>query len=138
MCHPEPAQSAGEGSRPCLTGSRDLLCSQTCPGRSVGCSSTENCSSPSVPQLVPDDAPQRLNAVFPGDFLPLFVSSSRVTDRDLVDTPVAFGDLRRNLRLEPEPVGLYLDTLQHFAAEGLVAGLHIGEFQVCSHVREQG
>jgi hypothetical protein len=38
---------------------------------------------------------------------------------------------------ESEPVGLDLDSLQHFFSEHLVARLHVRQFQICESVRKQ-
>src|SRR5256885_6473953 len=42
---------------------------------------------------------------------------SRVADWHFVDAPLVLGDLRRNLWFESEPVGLDLDSFQHFSPE---------------------
>src|SRR6266581_9630737 len=90
----------------------------------------------SVEEAVPDDAADRRDAVLPGDLLPRIVSSPVVRDRDFVDPAAEARDLRRELGLEPEPVGAEPKPLQERRAEDLVAGLHVRQVQVGEHVRE--
>ena len=91
--------------------------SSTLPGRRSG-------------MLKRSNVPQRGDAIAPRDLLALVVVAAVVGDRLLVDAAAQPRDLRRDLRLEPEPVRLDLDLPQHLAAEDLVAGLHVGEVQV--------
>src|SRR5581483_7569552 len=51
-------------------------------------------------------APEGTHAVFPSDLLALFVGTAPITDSHLVDSQPSFGDLDRDLRLEPEAVFL--------------------------------
>ena len=88
--------------------------------------------------MVADDAPEGLDAVFPGDFLAFFVGSASVGDGDFIDAPIALGNFGGNFGLEAEAVGFESDTLEDFATEDLVAGLHVGEFEVSEDVGEQG
>src|SRR5207253_1234111 len=89
-----------------------------------------------VEQPVAHDAEERLEGVLEADLLAFFVRAAGVGDGDFVDAPgrPVFGDLRRELRLEPESIRLQLDALQHLAAKDLVAGLHVREVQVREHV----
>lgn len=59
----------------------------------------------SVCNSVPDDAKQRLDAVFPGDLLAFPVRAPRILDRHFVDSPVLFRNLRSDLRVESKPIG---------------------------------
>ena len=90
-----------------------------------------------VGEAVADDAPEGLDAVFPGDFFAFFVGAAGVGDGDFVDAPVPFCDFGGDFRFEAETVGLELDALQDFVAENFVAGLHVGEFQIGEDVGEQ-
>ncbi len=91
----------------------------------------------SVGEVVADDAPEGLDAVFPGDFLAFFVGAAGVGDGNFVDAPVAFCDFGGNFRLEAEAVGFELDALEDFATEDFVAGLHVGEFEIGENVGKQ-
>src|SRR5262249_8214840 len=92
-----------------------------------------------VEHPVAHDAEERLKGVLEADLLAFLVRAAGVGDGDFVDAPgrPALGDLRRELRLEPESVGLQRDALQHLAAAHLVAGRHVREVQVREHVRER-
>src|SRR5258708_35772192 len=59
-----------------------------------------------VGELISDDAPQRLDAVFPGNLFACFVGAPRITNRHFVDAPLVLGDLCRNLRFESKSVRL--------------------------------
>jgi hypothetical protein len=85
-----------------------------------------------------DDTPKSLDTVFPGDFLAFFVGAAGIGDGDFVDAPVPFCDFRRDFRLEAETIGFELNTLENFAAEDFVAGLHVGEFEIGEDVGKQG
>src|ERR1700728_2811343 len=85
-----------------------------------------------IPVSVADNAVERLDAVLPGDLLAFLVVAAAVADRHLVDPALprrpAFegrhGESRhlgRHLGLEPEPVALKGDPLEHFPAEDFVA-----------------
>src|ERR1700686_1981911 len=56
-------------------------------------------------EAVADDAPERLYAVFPGDFFAFFVSAAGVRDGDFVDAPVPFCDFGGDFRFEAEAIG---------------------------------
>src|ERR1700752_4985846 len=83
-----------------------------------------------IGEAVADDAPEGLDAVFPGDFFALFVGATGVGDGNFIDAPIALGDLGGDFGLEAEAVGFDRDALEDFTTEDLVAGLHIGEFEV--------
>src|SRR5437773_3852246 len=69
----------------------------------------------SVQNTVPNDAPQRLYAVFPADFLSLVIGSARVRDRHFVDAHAEPCHLRRHFRLEAEPILFECDGLENLA-----------------------
>ena len=57
-----------------------------------------------------------------------FLASLKVSKLRAINGPYGF---------ESEPVGLDLDSLQHFSPEHLVARLHVRQFQICENVRKQ-
>src|SRR5262249_8546028 len=59
-----------------------------------------------------EDGPEGGEAVLPADLLALGILSAVIRDRHLVDAAAEVGDLRRELRLEPEAVGTDRDALQ--------------------------
>src|SRR2546423_5159723 len=59
-----------------------------------------------VGEFVPDDAPQRLDAVFPGNLFAFFVCAPRITNRHFVNAPFVPCDLCRNLRFKSKSVRL--------------------------------
>src|SRR5205809_6181598 len=59
-----------------------------------------------IAEFIPDNAPQCLEAVFPGNLLAFLVGAAGVGDRDFVDAPLVLGDLCRDLRFESKPVDL--------------------------------
>ena len=81
----------------------------------------------------------RARAVLPADLLPFLVGAAVVADRHLVDP-----GSRRAATLavisgsNPKRSSSMRDALDDLAAEGLVAGLHVGEVQVGDHVGERG
>src|SRR4051794_29139680 len=92
----------------------------------------------SIPPGIPDDAKERLDAVFPGDVLTFLVVASVVADRDRVDPALARGTplhgghvnprrLGGDLRLEPKPIAFQLDPLNRLPPKDLVADLHVGQ-----------
>ncbi len=81
-----------------------------------------------IGEAVADDAPERLETVFPGDFFAFFVGAAGVGDGDFVDTPLPLRDLGGNFRFEAEAIGFELDALKNLAAKNFIAGFHIGEF----------
>src|SRR2546426_3799966 len=62
-----------------------------------------------IAEFIPDNAPQCLEAVFPGNLLAFLVGAAGVGDRDFVDAPLVLGDLCRDLRFESKPVRFDLD-----------------------------
>src|SRR4051794_14124895 len=98
---------------------------------SPSASSTINHWPSSIPSIrvgISDDAPEGLDAVLPADVLALLVGATVVGDRDLVHAALPLGQavrgrhleprhLGRHLGLEPEPVTLQVDPLDHLAAE---------------------
>jgi hypothetical protein len=101
------------------------------PTRRVG----ELCTS--VGKTKADDAPQGLDAVFPGDLFAFFIGTAGIRNGDFVNPPVAFCDFGGDFRFKPEAVGFQLDSLQDFAAENLVAGFHVRELEVGEDVGEK-
>src|SRR5262245_60145655 len=92
-----------------------------------------------VEQPEAEDAPESAEGVLQTDLLAFLVGAAGVADRDLEDAPApAAGDPRRDLRLESEPGRLQANSLQHLAAEDLVARFHVGQVEVCHHVRQHG
>src|SRR5262249_1953687 len=83
-----------------------------------------------------DNAPKGLHSVFPGDFLAFLVSATSVGDRHFVYAPVSFCYFRSNFRFETEAIRFEGNSLQDFASENLVAGLHVGKLQVGENVRK--
>ena len=73
------------------------------------------------------------------DLLALFVGASCVRDADLVDPRVqpSFATFAVISGSNPKRSSSIRDFLKDFAAEGLVADLHVGEVQVGHHVGEQ-
>jgi hypothetical protein len=84
----------------------------------------------SISDIEPHDVPQRLHAVFPSDFHSLFERPPGIADRHFINSPVALGDFRCDLRLELESVRFQLNVFQHFAPENLVAGFHVRKLLV--------
>src|SRR5450756_2044948 len=66
---------------------------------------------PSTHETVFNQSPEGLEPVHPDDLLSLVVLPPRVRDGYLVYADLFFQQLGRYLRLELEPVGLYLDPL---------------------------
>src|SRR5262249_56431728 len=75
-----------------------------------------------VEHPVAHDAEERLKGVLEPDLLAFLVRAPGVGDGASEDAPARrpLADLRRDLRLEPEPVGLHLDALQHLPPEHLL------------------
>src|SRR2546428_3522555 len=90
-----------------------------------------------IAEFIPDNAPQCLEAVFPGNLLAFLVGAAGVGDRDFVDAPLVPGDLCRDLRFESKPVRFDLDSCEYFSPTHLVAGLHLPQLHVSEDVREQ-
>src|SRR5947209_4057909 len=68
-----------------------------------------------IQNLVPQDAPQSLDAVSPGDLLTFLVRPPGIGDGHFIDAPFALGDFGGDLRLKTEAIGLESDAGQHFA-----------------------
>src|ERR1700719_1665978 len=88
-------------------------------------------------QIVAENAPQSGDAIAPSDFFSFRVASAGIRNGHFVDAPVSFGDLGRAFGLKSEAVRFEANALQDFAAENLVASLHIGQLQIRKDIREQ-
>src|ERR1700686_5734919 len=88
-----------------------------------------------VAELIADNAPQSLDAVFPGNLLAFFVRAPRISNRHFVDAPLVLCDLGRNLRFESKSVRLDLNSRQNLSPENLVTRLHIRQLQVREDIR---
>src|SRR5260370_5676612 len=91
------------------------------PIRSGGLHSARRANS--ICNLVSNDAPQRLQPVYPGDLFPFFIGAARVGDRHFVNPPFSFSNLCRNLRFESKPVRLDFTSFLHFSAQDLLPRL---------------
>src|ERR1039458_1981742 len=83
--------------------------------------------------VVFEDVPESVEAVDHADFLSLFIGTTVITDRDLVDARTQFGHLRRNFNLEPKSGRGDDHVTYDAAAESLIAGLHVRHV----HIREE-
>src|SRR5579862_926621 len=83
---------------------------------------------------ISDDAARCIESVLPPDLLAVGVGAPVVIDPDLVDAPRAPRELGGHLGLEAETVLAQRKSLDHFAAEDLVTGLHVGQVQVGEEV----
>src|SRR2546426_224141 len=91
----------------------------------------------SVEESVPENKPQRGDAIFPADRFAFRIIAARVADRRLVEPIPATRQFGRQLRLDAEPVGLQLEDFDAFAFENFVAGFHVAEVEIADHVGEQ-
>src|SRR5574340_148873 len=84
-----------------------------------------------VASRVPDNTPEDLDGVARADLLALGVGAAGVGDAHLADAVAAPGDLGGQLRVDTETVlpERRGDGRDHFAAEDLRPGLHIGQLQ---------
>src|SRR5262249_18297428 len=100
------------------------------PARARGATTIQHTAS--IRESVADDAPQGLETVPPADLLPLLIRAAGVADRMLVDAQTPPRNLGGDFRFEPESVLLqrWQDFFDHFAAENLVAGLHVGQVEI--------
>lgn len=89
-------------------------------------------------QPVSHNAPKRLQSVAPADLFPLLVSTTRIADRQLVNSAIQPGDFCGHFRLDAETVLIQRrkNLLNDLFAKNLVAGFHIGQVQVGEAVRE--
>ena len=92
---------------------------------------------PSPAEVVFENAPQCSDAILPTDLLALLVGSTSVRDSYLIDAGPQPGDLRSDLRLEPESIFFNHNLLNEVAAEEFVAYLHVSEIEVREHVGEE-
>src|SRR5574341_180384 len=92
----------------------------------------------SVEQPEAEDAVEGDDAVPPSDLLPLGVRPAMVRDRHLVDPAAELGHLDRQLGLDPEPIRLKAETLEHVGPEDFVPDLDIAQVEVRGHVAEVG
>src|ERR1041385_6200566 len=86
----------------------------------------------SVSPPIAEDAPQRVEAVAPADFLTLLVGARIIRDRDFIDAMAGPGEFRGDLGLETETILLEArcNALNDVAAKNLVAGFHVGQMQI--------
>ena len=75
-----------------------------------------------------------MNTIAPANLFAFGVGAARIGNSHLVDTRLRPGNFGRDFRLEAEAVLLNPDILDHLAAEGLVAGFHVGEVEIRGHV----
>lgn len=78
--------------------------------------------------------PDGFDSVFQADFLAFFVCPAVVADGDFEDFGLALGEFDGDFGLETEAIGADGDGLQQRGAEGLVAGLHIGQVEISDDV----
>src|SRR5689334_9374155 len=114
---------------PVMTGTGTAVRAAVKPVAWVGGSALEG--------VLPDDV-ERPHAILPANLLALFVGAPVVADGHLEDAPAAARHLGGDLRLETEAVLFHGDGADDLGAEGLVAGLHVGEVQVARHVAQRG
>ena len=76
-----------------------------------------------VGEAVADDAPEGLEAVFPGDLFPFFVSTAGVGDGHFVDAPIPFCDFGGDFRFEAEAMGLEVSLRLVKMSESSVSNL---------------
>ena len=91
-----------------------------------------------VEEPVLEQQPEGLDAVLPADVLALCVAAAVVADGHLVDARVPLGQPRGELGLDAEAVALEGDLLEDVGADGLVAGLHVGQVDVVQRVGDEG
>ena len=78
-----------------------------------------------------------LDAVAPADVLPFGVRPAVIGDRHFVDPGARLREPRGELRLDPEPLTTEPQgSFRVSRANGLVAGLHVGQVQIVQDVRE--
>src|SRR3990170_5831361 len=90
----------------------------------------------SVEQSEAEDTVEGGEAVPPGDLLPFGIGPAVVRDRHLVDPAAELGHLDRQLGLDPEPVRLEAETLEHVGPEDFVPDLDIAQVEIRDHVAE--
>src|SRR5207245_8536092 len=88
-------------------------------------------------QVVPQDMEHRRQPVAPGDLLPLGVGAAAVGDGQLPDARARLREPRRQLDLDPEPLGREWQAFQEVGPDHLVAGIHIREVQIGEHVGDE-
>ena len=136
-CPPGPPARSHVGHRPRGVAERPVASVQPGPWRAVRSAGPRRPPCAGVTRARElGDAPHRPHAVAPADLLALGVGAAVVADAHLVDPAAGPGHLGGDLGLEAEAVLLDVDRLDHLAAEGLVAGLHVGQVQVGEHVRQ--
>ena len=79
-----------------------------------------------------------MQAIFPPNFLSLFIAAAMIGNANFVEPQIALGQFACYLRLEAEAILLDLNAFQNITAKHLIARFHISEIQVGEHVRDEG
>src|SRR5262245_33280952 len=90
---------------------------------------------PAAKNVKLEEVPKGQKAIAESDFLSLFVGSSVITDRDLVNDGAEFCNLGGHFDLYAEPAGLDDHVPNYVAAKCFVAGFDIGHVQIGQNVR---
>jgi len=84
-----------------------------------------------------DNNPQGSDSIFPSDFFAFGIGSAVIGNAYFEYPHSQLGDFSCNFWFEAEAVFFDPDRLNNFPPESLVAGFHVGDVQICEHIREQ-
>src|SRR6266850_5760147 len=87
-----------------------------------------------IEEPVPDDAPDRTDAVLPGDLLPRCIIPPVIGHGNFINSAAESRDLEGELGLEPEAIRAEPQALEEVRPEDLVARLHVRKVEIREHV----